>query len=97
MEHATGEMARRIREFNWAATSIGPREGWPVTWRTVVDLILVSSYPAAVGLGPDQIYVYNDAFIPIGGPARHPSICGAQSRRLEEWTAAERSIFPILA
>ena len=30
----------------------------------------------AVGLGPELIYFYNDAFIMLGGPARHPSALG---------------------
>ncbi|MGH8325303.1 MAG: histidine kinase dimerization/phospho-acceptor domain-containing protein, partial [Steroidobacteraceae bacterium] len=76
MRRYTSEMAKRFEEFDWSRTSIGPVEHWPATWRNLVDLILVSSFPGAVGLGPDLIYFYNDAFIDIGGPARHPSALG---------------------
>ena len=76
MRRYTSEMAQRFEEFDWSRTSIGPVERWPATWRNLVDLILVSSFPSALGLGPELIYFYNDAFIGIGGPARHPSALG---------------------
>jgi signal transduction histidine kinase len=69
-------MATRLREFDWAATPIGPRHGWPESWRNAVRIILDSSFPTALALGPQLIYFYNDAFIPVGGPARHPSALG---------------------
>lgn len=72
----SGEMATRLREFDWAATPIGPRERWPESWRNAVRIILDSSFPTALALGSDLIYFYNDAFIPVGGPARHPSALG---------------------
>ncbi len=34
----------------------------------------------ALGLGKDLIYLYNDAFIPLGGPDRHPSALGQPVR-----------------
>jgi signal transduction histidine kinase len=75
-------MARRFEEFDWSKTSIGPVERWPRTWRNVVDLILVSSFPSALGLGPELIYIYNDPFIALGGPARHPTALGRPVREV---------------
>lgn len=82
MRRYTSEMAKRFEDFDWSETSIGPVARWPATWRNVVDLILVSSFPSAVGLGPELIYFYNDAFISIGGPARHPSALGRSVREV---------------
>src|SRR6185312_15696737 len=82
MRRYTSEMAKRFEEFDWSRTSIGPVRRWPTTWRNVVDLILVSSFPSALGLGPELIYFYNDAFISIGGPARHPSALGRPVREV---------------
>jgi signal transduction histidine kinase len=73
-------MERLFREFDWSATSIGPPERWPVTWRNAVRIILDSSFPTAMGLGPQLIYFYNDAFISLGGPSRHPSALGQPVR-----------------
>lgn len=76
MTQASGEMVMRIREFDWRSTSIGPYLGWPLSWRHAAQLILDSGFPAALALGPELVYLYNDAFIPLGGPARHPSALG---------------------
>jgi signal transduction histidine kinase len=80
VQRGGGEMRRRFREFDWSGTPIGAPEGWPVTWRNAWQLISASSYPLALGLGKELIYVYNDAFIPLGGPARHPSALGQPVR-----------------
>ena len=82
MRRYTSEMAERFEAFDWSRTSIGAVDRWPITWRNVVDLILVSSFPSAVGLGPELIYFYNDAFIALGGPARHPSALGRPVREV---------------
>jgi signal transduction histidine kinase len=72
-----GEMARRFREFNWAETPIGAAEFWPESWRNAVQIILDSSFPTALAIGRDHlIYFYNDAFIPLAGPSRHPAALG---------------------
>ena len=76
MSQAQGEMSRRFREFDWSMTSIGPPESWPSTWLNAWKLIRDSSFPAALALGPDLNYLYNDAFIPLGGAARHPAALG---------------------
>ena len=70
-------MATRFREFDWAATPLGPVDEWPESWRNAVRIILDSSFPTALAIGAKLIYFYNDAFIPVGGPARHPSALGS--------------------
>ena len=86
----SGEMAERIEEFDWSSTSIGPLSGWPARWRDASEFIVDSGFPAALALGPDRIYLYNDAFIPLGGPARHPWALGRPVK--EVW----REIWPYL-
>jgi len=69
-------MATRFREFDWASTPLGPVERWPESWRNAVNIILDSSFPTALALGPELIYFYNDAFISLAGPSRHPHALG---------------------
>ena len=90
MRRYKSEMLQRFEDFDWSSTSIGPVECWPVTWRNAVDLILVSSFPSAVGLGPELIYIYNDAFITLGGRARHPAALGRPVKEVwrEIWEPA---------
>ena len=67
-----GEMADRFRAFDWGSTALGPVDSWPESWRNAVNIILDSSFPTALALGPRLIYFYNDAFIALAGPSRHP-------------------------
>lgn len=69
-------MAARFRDFDWGATPLGPVERWPESWRHAVNIILDSSFPTALALGPELIYFYNDAFIPLAGSSRHPHALG---------------------
>ncbi len=62
-----GRMARLVREFDWAATPLGPAETWPTELKTVVGFVLESHFPKAVVWGPDLVTIYNDAFLPILG------------------------------
>jgi signal transduction histidine kinase len=71
-----GEMADRFREFDWASTPLGPVDRWPESWRNAVNIILDSSFPTALALGSEHVYFYNDAFIPLAGPSRHPQGLG---------------------
>ncbi|HEV2271364.1 MAG TPA: ATP-binding protein [Steroidobacteraceae bacterium] len=80
MRQLPGEMARRFSEFDWSGTSLGPATKWPLSWQNARQLIFDSSFPAALALGPELIYLYNDAFIPLGGPDRHPSSIGQPVR-----------------
>jgi PAS domain S-box-containing protein len=68
-------MARRIRGHDWAATPLGPVEGWPESLRTTVDLMLGSAAMMAAPWGPEGILLYNDAYARLIGP-RGPTALG---------------------
>jgi two-component system CheB/CheR fusion protein len=70
-----GEMAERVRSFDWAATALGPVAGWPQSLRTAVDIVLAMPSPATILWGPTYIQIYNDAYIAIARD-RHPAILG---------------------
>ena len=80
---ATGEMAGRVRELDWAKTPLGPLEGWPQSLRIAVGICLTSRFPMFVWWGPEHVNIYNDAYIPILG-ARHPRALGRPAR--ETWS-----------
>lgn len=64
----TGEMARRIREFDWSETPLGATETWPVHLRTAIDLMLASPAMMSLTWGPEETLLYNDSFIRLIGP-----------------------------
>ena len=66
-----GDMRARVRDFDWAATPLGPRGGWPAALTWSVDLVLASGFPMAVRWGPDLV-IYNDAYAALLGD-KHPA------------------------
>ena len=74
-----GEMARRIREHDWAATPLGPHEGWPQSLRTTVGLMLPAQAQIVLFWGPDYVAFYNDAYAPTIGD-KHPRARSAVPR-----------------
>jgi PAS domain S-box-containing protein len=69
------EMARRIREYVWAGTSLGPTEHWSPRLRTHVETMLASAQAVAIVCAPDRITLYNDACAAIFG-SDHPDALG---------------------
>ncbi|SMO98558.1 sensor histidine kinase [Paracoccus laeviglucosivorans] len=60
-------MARRVAEFDWSATALGPIETWPATLKTAVALVMDSGFAKCLCWGEEHITIYNDAFEPILG------------------------------
>jgi PAS domain S-box-containing protein len=68
-------MARRMAEFDWEATSLGPPDSWPQTLRTAVRILLASRHAMWIGWGPDLAFLYNDAYKATLG-VKHPAALG---------------------
>jgi PAS domain S-box-containing protein len=68
-------MAARVAAFDWSTTPLGPREAWPQSLRTAVDLMLALPQPGYVGWGPTLVSIYNDAYVPVLG-TKHPDALG---------------------
>src|ERR1700691_80 len=83
-----GEMGRRMRAFDWAATPLGPSKNWPQGLKTLVNLLLASKQPMFMAWGPDRIWFYNDTFVPILG-RKHPETLGRPSKDVwaVDWNA----------
>lgn len=76
-----GEMAGRIRRFDWTKHPFGPFTGWPQSLRSAVGICLHSAFPTAIYWGPELRLLYNDAWAPIPGP-RHPAALGKPAREV---------------
>jgi PAS domain S-box-containing protein len=70
-----GMMARLVNGFDWSATPLGPRTGWPAALATAVDIILHAPLAMAILWGRDGTLIYNDGYSRIAG-GRHPAILG---------------------
>ena len=78
-----GEMAERVRAFDWGSTAIGPVSEWTETLLGAVNMMLCASHPILLLCGPELVLIYNDAFRPILSD-RHPEALGERGR--EFWT-----------
>jgi PAS domain S-box-containing protein len=90
-----GEMARRIRQYDWADTDLGPPQAWPMPLKTLVGLMLSSVQPMFMAWGTRQTWLYNDAFVPILGN-KHPGALGRPALG-EVWVEAADALEPLFA
>ena len=88
----SGEMRRRVHAFDWAATPLGPPQGWPPALKLVVDLVLESGVAMAVRWGPELITIYNDACAPLLAQ-KHPEALGRPLR--ETWPEIYDTLGPL--
>lgn len=65
-----GVMATMMRNFNWAATDLGPPESWPQSLKTTVRIVLSSRYAMWMAWGPNLRFFCNDAYLPTLGLKR---------------------------
>ena len=93
-----GEMADRIRAFDWSRSPIGDRESWPQSLRTAVSICLGSPHQLAIYWGPDLVLLYNDAEIEALG-SLHPNALGRPAREVlaEIWDDVDPLLQRVLA
>jgi len=70
-----GEIGEIISSRDWAATSLGPVEGWSATVRNMVAMIVRSPIAMVTMWGAEGLLIYNDAYATFAG-LRHPDILG---------------------
>jgi PAS domain S-box-containing protein len=83
---------RFARSIDWAATSLGPVELWPLELRILSTLIMGSPHPAAIYWGRDHVAIYNEAYISLAGK-KHPQLMG--SRYQDAWPEIWDEIQPV--
>ncbi|WP_321877416.1 hybrid sensor histidine kinase/response regulator [Paraburkholderia bannensis] len=89
-----GEMARRVRAFDWEGTSLGGPGGWSPSLRAALSVCLSSHSPIVIWWGSDYRILYNDAYIPFLGATRHPVALGQPGS--ECWGEIWPTIGPML-
>ena len=77
------EMSRRVAEYDWSSTPVGPIASWPTSLKNTVNLMLSSQHPMWIGWGPEMTFLYNDAYISVLSLAKHPWALGR--RTSEVW------------
>ena len=57
-----GDMAERVRAFDWSATPLGAAADWSPSLRLAIDMIMAANVPMALRWGPELILIHNDAY-----------------------------------
>ncbi len=70
-----GEMAQRIRAFDWSSTELGPIDQWPCSLSSAVQMLLASPMPMVMLWGQVGHMIYNDSYSVFAG-GRHPYLLG---------------------
>ena len=89
-----GEMRERARAFDWAATSLGPVEGWSPTLATAVRMCMESPFPLNLWCGPERLLIYNDAYRRVLG-SKDPEALGRPG--FEVWSEIRDALEPMFA
>ena len=87
-----GELRALCRDFDWAASPLGPAGSWPPALRTAVDICLGSAFASFVWWGPELIQLYNDAALAIVR-AKHPHAFAVPAR--EAWADVWDEVRPL--
>ena len=90
-----GEMGARMRALDWSRTLLGPVADWPRALKAAVALCLRSRLPMVIFWGRDDYaMLYNDAYIPLLGAAKHPGWLGMSGR--ECWREVWPTVGPMM-
>ena len=65
-----------LATFDWGTTALGAPQTWSASLRTAVDIMMASGHAMCLAWGPERVFLYNDAYIPVLG-GRHPVAFGA--------------------
>jgi len=76
-----GTMGGLLRAFDWRASPLGIPENWPSDLRSALGLCLRTPSPMCLHWGPQQVLLYNEAWIPLAGD-KHPWALGRPARKV---------------
>jgi signal transduction histidine kinase len=82
-----GELGALCRAFDWAATPLGPVDGWPQSLRTAAQMTVAAGLPCIVLWGRELIQIYNDSYAELIR-AKHPAALGHGNQEIwpEVWS-----------
>ncbi|GFM17912.1 MULTISPECIES: SpoIIE family protein phosphatase [Mycobacteriaceae] len=94
-----GDVGREHARVDWAATPLGPVEGWPQSLQTSVSVMLSSKFSMWMAWGPDLTFFCNDAYRRDTLGRKYPWALGQPFRVVwhEVWNEVELRIRRVLS
>ena len=86
-------MRERLRAHDWQMSPLGPPTDWPDSLRSVVNLILDSTFPMFVIWGEQLATIYNEAYVPLLG-SKHPAAIGRSFGDI--WPEVWNEVLPMI-
>lgn len=90
---APGEVSKKYQEKDWSQTTLGPLNQWPLSLKTMVGVMLNSKFPAYILWGPDQIFLFNDAYTLLLAD-KNPHALGADFK--DVWPEIWETLEPLI-
>ncbi len=93
-----GEMGALMRAHDWAASALGPVEGWPQSLGVALGICLGARTPIGIYWGKQLLLLYNDAFRQLIGD-KHPRALGTPAHEVfpEIWNTVGPMFAGVLA
>jgi len=88
-----GQMGNLVNGYDWASSPVGLPEQWPDRLTYLVEVMLASKAPMFLLWGPERIFIYNDAYIPVLGQ-KHPWAFGRSF--FEIWPEVRNLVEPVI-
>src|SRR3569623_208219 len=97
--HVPVDVETALDAVDWAATPLGPREGWDQSLTTVLQIVLSSRFSMWMAWGPDLTFFCNDAYRRDTLAKKYPWALGRPAREVwaEIWGAIGPRIDRVLA
>jgi hypothetical protein len=89
---ADQEIGHDLSAVDWAATPLGPVEGWPQSLRTAVNILLSSRFAMWMAWGPELTFFCNAAYRRDTLGTKYPWALGRPAR--EVWAEIWADIGP---
>ncbi|RUP00538.1 ATP-binding protein [Hyphomicrobium sp.] len=88
-----GELAQRMRQFDWSSTELGSPDTWPDSLKSVIRMLLTTRYQMWMAWGPSLTFFCNDAYRPTLG-VKFPWALGQPASKV--WSEIWPDIDPLI-
>lgn len=85
-------MGTLMRSLDWSQTQLGPVSGWAQSLKTAVSILLNSRFPMFIWWGRELATLYDDAYRPMLGAAKHPQFLGKSAK--QKWAEIWDTVGP---